>query len=144
MTVMRLRDLLVNVIGFAPKTAAQPVPLFISLQILNFYNLVYGVISIVFQKHSFQRHEITSTSATITSWNKMLSNWAVLTIPGLANPTLASSYAKIIQLYHPAFLWLFFLTFTWLSWRCWRFTARPFLRPNEIKELPYWVPCKPF
>lgn len=28
----------------------------------------------------------------------------------------------------------------WLSWRIWRFTIRPSFRPNEPKELPYWIP----
>ncbi|PQE02868.1 cytochrome P450 protein [Rutstroemia sp. NJR-2017a BBW] len=31
---------------------------------------------------------------------------------------------------------------TWLVlWRVWRFTVRPYLRPQDPKELPYWIPC---
>lgn len=29
-----------------------------------------------------------------------------------------------------------------LVWRLWRFTVIPWLRPDEPKELPYWIPCK--
>ena len=29
-----------------------------------------------------------------------------------------------------------------LSWRLWKFTITPHLRPDEPPELPYWVPCK--
>ncbi|KAF7908167.1 uncharacterized protein EAF01_003922 [Botrytis porri] len=30
---------------------------------------------------------------------------------------------------------------TWLlSWRLWRFTIRPYLRPQDPVELPYWIP----
>ena len=28
------------------------------------------------------------------------------------------------------------------TWRVWSFTVRPWLHPNDPKELPYWVPCK--
>lgn len=28
-----------------------------------------------------------------------------------------------------------------LLWRLWRFTLMPMLKPNEPKELPYWIPC---
>ncbi|KAL3475751.1 putative cytochrome P450 [Aspergillus californicus] len=28
-----------------------------------------------------------------------------------------------------------------LTWRLWRFTIRPFLHPDEPKEVPYWIPC---
>ena len=30
-----------------------------------------------------------------------------------------------------------------LLWRIWAFTVLPALQPDEPKELPYWVPCKP-
>ena len=29
-----------------------------------------------------------------------------------------------------------------LLWRLWRFTIAPSYRPNEPKQLPYWIPCK--
>lgn len=29
-----------------------------------------------------------------------------------------------------------------LSWRLWRFTIEPTMRPTEPKELPYWLPCE--
>lgn len=29
-----------------------------------------------------------------------------------------------------------------LLWRLWVFTVLPALRPDEPKELPYWIPCK--
>lgn len=29
-----------------------------------------------------------------------------------------------------------------LLWRLWVFTVLPVLRPDEPKELPYWIPCK--
>lgn len=28
-----------------------------------------------------------------------------------------------------------------VGWRLWRFTLWPLLRPKEIPELPYWIPC---
>jgi hypothetical protein len=28
-----------------------------------------------------------------------------------------------------------------LSWRIWRFTMLPVLRPDDPKEVPYWIPC---
>ena len=28
-----------------------------------------------------------------------------------------------------------------IVWRIWRFTILPLFRPNEPKELPYWIPC---
>jgi hypothetical protein len=28
-----------------------------------------------------------------------------------------------------------------LTWRLWRFKVRPVLRPDEPRELPYWIPC---
>ena len=28
-----------------------------------------------------------------------------------------------------------------MIWRIWTFTIKPFLRPEEPKEFPYWVPC---
>ena len=27
-------------------------------------------------------------------------------------------------------------------WRVWTFTVRPWMYPDEAKEIPYWVPCK--
>lgn len=36
----------------------------------------------------------------------------------------------------------FALLLVLLSWRLWRFTILPLLRPNEPRELPYWIPCK--
>jgi len=30
----------------------------------------------------------------------------------------------------------------WTSWYTWRFTLRPMFNPNDVKELPYYVPCK--
>ena len=27
-------------------------------------------------------------------------------------------------------------------WRLWTFTVRPWLNPDEPKEIPYWTPCK--
>ncbi|KAL4932112.1 cytochrome P450 [Aspergillus undulatus] len=30
-----------------------------------------------------------------------------------------------------------------MSWRLWRFTIRPFLHPDEPKEVPYWIPYSP-
>ena len=29
---------------------------------------------------------------------------------------------------------------SWLLWRLWAFTIQPRLRPEEPKELPYWIP----
>lgn len=29
-----------------------------------------------------------------------------------------------------------------LSWRLWRFTIEPTMKPTEPKELPYWLPCE--
>ncbi|KJZ70910.1 hypothetical protein HIM_09703 [Hirsutella minnesotensis 3608] len=31
-----------------------------------------------------------------------------------------------------------------LLWRVWAFTLKPWLRPAEPKELPYWIPCHTF
>lgn len=30
----------------------------------------------------------------------------------------------------------------WLIWRVWAFTILPALRPNEPKQVPYWIPCE--
>lgn len=38
--------------------------------------------------------------------------------------------------------WSFLLGLSWLSWYFIKFTVIPLLRPNEPKELPYFVPCK--
>ena len=27
-------------------------------------------------------------------------------------------------------------------WRLWKFTVRPWIYPDEPREIPYWVPCK--
>lgn len=32
------------------------------------------------------------------------------------------------------------VTVTWLSWRIWAFTLKPFLEPREPRLLPYWIP----
>lgn len=32
----------------------------------------------------------------------------------------------------------------WISWRVWRFTILPLLRPKDPVELPYWIPCKAY
>ena len=29
-----------------------------------------------------------------------------------------------------------------LAWRLWTFVVRPWLNPDEPKEIPYWTPCK--
>ncbi len=29
-----------------------------------------------------------------------------------------------------------------LSWRIWRFTIEPMMKPTEPRELPYWLPCE--
>ena len=29
-----------------------------------------------------------------------------------------------------------------VGWRIWGLTLRPCLRPKEIAELPYWIPCR--
>ena len=29
-----------------------------------------------------------------------------------------------------------------LAWRLWNFVVRPWLNPDEPKEIPYWTPCK--
>ncbi|KAH8892366.1 cytochrome P450 [Thozetella sp. PMI_491] len=39
---------------------------------------------------------------------------------------------------------LLLLTVAWLSWRIWKFTILPILRPNDVKYLPYWIPCESF
>ncbi len=47
--------------------------------------------------------------------------------------SVAGSYLRTVLLVPPVLL---------LSWRIWRFTILPILRPDDPKELPYWVPCK--
>lgn len=32
------------------------------------------------------------------------------------------------------------LIFLLLAWRFWTFTVLPFIRPQEPRELPYWIP----
>ena len=76
--------------------------------------------------------------------SRMLFNWASLIVQNLRNPTSLYLYDVRVQLSHPAYLLIFSLVVTWLGWRCWRFTITPLLYPNEIKELPYWIPCKSF
>lgn len=39
-------------------------------------------------------------------------------------------------------LWIVSFCFLYFCWRLWKFTVNPFLRPNDPKELPYWVPCE--
>ena len=29
-----------------------------------------------------------------------------------------------------------------LLWRLWKYTVLPFLKPEEPKRLPYWIPCE--
>lgn len=29
-----------------------------------------------------------------------------------------------------------------ILWRLYAFTIKPWFRPNEPKELPYWIPCE--
>lgn len=31
----------------------------------------------------------------------------------------------------------------WLLWRLWTFTVLPYFHPEEPKNLPHWIPCKP-
>ncbi|VUC27966.1 unnamed protein product [Clonostachys rosea] len=55
----------------------------------------------------------------------------------------------LIQLVSSALIWayktslIFFVLpiLLLLVWRLWRFTIRPWLRPLEPKEIPYWIPC---
>ena len=37
---------------------------------------------------------------------------------------------------------LAFLVSLLLAWRLWNFVLRPWLNPDEPKEIPYWIPCK--
>ena len=30
----------------------------------------------------------------------------------------------------------------WLLWRLWRFTLAPYWKPDEPKEIPYWIPSE--
>ena len=30
-----------------------------------------------------------------------------------------------------------------ILWRLWTFTVKPYWKPDEPRELPYWIPCKP-
>lgn len=39
-------------------------------------------------------------------------------------------------------LGLVILSLAWLLWRLWSFTVLPYFRPDEPKNLPYWIPCK--
>jgi hypothetical protein len=34
----------------------------------------------------------------------------------------------------------FSLALIYMIWRLWKFTLKPLLRPDEPKELPYWIP----
>ena len=43
--------------------------------------------------------------------------------------------------FHPALFIAVGLGSVLCLWRLWRFTIRPYLRPDEPKELPYWIPC---
>ena len=42
---------------------------------------------------------------------------------------------------HPALMVFIGLALTLHLWRLWRFTARVYFRPDDPKELPYWIPC---
>lgn len=35
----------------------------------------------------------------------------------------------------------FFLLCAWIAWSVYRFRMRPVLYPDEVPELPYWIPC---
>ena len=49
------------------------------------------------------------------------------------NPTATWSLATVT---------LAFLGSLLLVWRLWTFAVRPWLNPDEPKEIPYWIPCK--
>ena len=42
----------------------------------------------------------------------------------------------------PSLTVLAFCVFSLLGWRLWKFTIRPYMRPQAPKELPYWIPCE--
>ena len=44
----------------------------------------------------------------------------------------------------PGVLFIITLCTLWAFWRIWTFTIVPILRPDEPKDIPYWVPCEPF
>ena len=39
-------------------------------------------------------------------------------------------------------LGLFIFLVLYLSWRLWRFTIIPMIRPHDPKEVPYLIPCR--
>lgn len=49
---------------------------------------------------------------------------------------------SIHSTYRPILLAGTLLATCLLVWRLWRFTVRPYLRPHDPKELPYWIPCE--
>lgn len=34
------------------------------------------------------------------------------------------------------------LPLLYMTWRLWMFTVKPWLWPDDPKDLPYWIPCK--
>lgn len=51
-------------------------------------------------------------------------------------------WEKILEIPTSLLLGLVVPSSIWLLWRLWSFTVLPNFRPEEPKELPYWIPCK--
>ena len=72
-----------------------------------------------------------------------------LSYDGIYTAFAAYEAARRDQFMHPeGFQWTWtlamavFLSSTLGLWRLWTFTVRPWMHPDEAKEVPYWVPCK--
>lgn len=53
-----------------------------------------------------------------------------------------SAWSSISNTCKSIFMATLLLATWYMLWRLWRFTIRPHLRPDEPKELPYWIPCE--
>ena len=75
----------------------------------------------------------------------MLTEW--IGFPGY-RPLLLSDLLRafqgivVAQLHRPTALVCVLTAIALFGWRYWRFTIWPLLYPNEVQELPYWIPCE--
>lgn len=108
------------------------------------------------QPASSEVHYKPSVKALVgicNGFNNIISNfWKYLVIKlfALTSPPITMAFLTI-ELYDKLILLAqknilitstLLLSACWLCWHVWTFQITPFLRPDEPKKLPYWIPCK--
>ena len=73
----------------------------------------------------------------ILSYDGTNASFTVLEVTGIDQIRLPESYRWRSTLAIAVFLGL-----SLVLWRLWTFTVRPWMNPDEPREVPYWVPCK--